>query len=266
MIRYASSFAFAAALACSNNNNGNNDGGTEGGGNDSGAPTYTQTGTIIDFDNQQGVFDAIVTATYTGGTSSATTDSTGAYTLKVPQNAPYVMSVAAGADAGKAYVGLNEQEWKLSGDTVRGKTSFVSAGTQGLLESILSPSPDISLAVLSVQVIATGACASATGATISVPGLAVDGGTGPILIYFGGTPSLPDSNATSVTDKLLPSAIIYDLPTAATYNTVTVTPPAGCTVKAFPVTDPTLPTVNYTGNVTLTQASDAVSFMRIFLE
>ncbi len=215
----------------------------------------------------------IVTATYAGGTSTATTDDKGNYSLKVPQNTPYTMSLAAGADAGKAYIGLEEQEWKLTGDAVRGKTSFVSAGTQGLLESILTPKPDATLAVLSVQVIATGACTSATGATISVPGLpqgdagTSDAGASPVtLIYFGGSPALPDTNATSVTDKLLPSAIIYNLQPTASYSAITVTPPAGCTVKAFPVADSTAATIDYTGNVTLVQAGDAVSFMRVFLE
>ncbi len=270
MIRIAS--LLVLACACTSSNNGNDGGTNDASGGDSGATTFTQTGTIIDYDNQQGVYDAIVTATYAGGTVSATTDGTGAYTLKVPQNTAYTMSVSAGADAGKAYIGLNEQEWKLTGDAVRGKTSFVSASTQGLLEAILTPSPNPSLAVLSVQVIATGACTSATGATISVPGLpaadagAGDGGSAPVLIYFGGSPSLPDTNATSVTDGLLPSAIIYDLPVVAAYSSVTVTPPAGCTVKSFPVADPTIPTIMYTGNSSLSEAGDAVSFMRVFLE
>jgi hypothetical protein len=258
--------------ACSNNNGNGNDGGSDAPSGDGGASTYTQTGTVIDYDNQNGVYDVIVTATYAGGTATATTDSTGAYTLKVPQNTAYTMSLSAGADAGKAYIGLNEQEWKLTGDANRGKTSFVSAGTQGLLESLLSPTPSATLAVLSIQVQATGSCASATGAMISVPGLpdpdagAGDGGTTPVLIYFGGSPSLPDQNATSVTDGLLPSAIVYNLPVTAAYNSVTVTPPAGCTVKPFPVADSTIPTIDYTGNVTLTPGSDAVSFMRVFLE
>lgn len=270
-IRYVG--LIALACACSNSNNNGNDGGPgDSSTGDTAASTYTQTGTIIDYDNQSGVYDAIVTATYAGGSASATTDDKGAYTLSVPQNTPYSMSVQAGADAGKAYIGLNEQEWKLTGNADRGKTSFVSASTQGLLESLLTPKPDQTLAVLSVQVIATGSCTSATGAMISVPGLpaadagAGDGGSAPVLIYFGGSPALPDPNATSVTDGLLPSAIIYNLPITASYNGVTVTPPTGCSVKSFPVTDPTTATIDYTGNVQLTAASSAVSFMRVFLD
>ncbi len=269
--RFASLTLLAAIAGCSNSNPGNDAGGSDAG-SDVASNNVTQTGTIIDFDNKSGVFDVIVTATYSGGSATATTDDKGAYTLSVPKNTPYTMSLLAGADAGKAYIGLDEQEWSLAGNADRGKTSFVGAGTEGLLQTLLAPKPDPALAVLSIEVEALASCtAGATGATISVPGLpaadagASDSGTGsgPVLVYFSG--GLPSSSATSVQDGQLPSAIVYDMPLNAAFTAVTVTHPS-CKQKAFPVPDMTDPNIVYTGNVKLVAGSDAVSFMRVFLE
>lgn len=273
-IRYA--FLGLLLAACSNNNGGN-DGGTDGGGNDvTNANTFNQTGTIVDFSAKTGLADMIVT----GGGATAKTDSTGKYTLAVPKNAPYTMTVASDPNGSTSYLTLNEQEWQLSGDVDRGKTSAVSNTLEGILKSALSSTPDPTLAVLSVQVIATGACASANGAVISVPGLpapdagASDGGATPSIEYFSG--GFPAVSATSVTNNgETPSAIIWNMPINASFKDVTVTPPAGCTVKTFPTIDPSDagPGANltYTGNVKLERSTDdaggnTASFMRVFLQ
>jgi hypothetical protein len=275
-IRYA--FLGLLLVACSNNDSGN-DGGTvdSGGGNDV-APgtTFNQTGSIVDFTSKAGQVGMVVT----GGGNTVTTDSTGKYTLPVPKNTPYSMQIASGPTANTTYLTLNEQEWQVTGDVDRGKTSAVSNGTEGLLKSILQPQPDPTLSVLTIQVIATGACPSATGATISVPGLAdpdagADAAAGATIHmdYFVG--GFPSQTATSATDGEVPSAIIWGLPATATFNSVTVTPPTGCTVKAFPTSDPTDsgPGANlvYTGNVKLQASTDdagtsIASFMRVFLQ
>jgi hypothetical protein len=277
-------FTMAAALAlasvgwlaggCSNGDNTATDSGTDtgGGGDGGGGNTFNQTGHIVDFTTKAG----LAGVTVSDGTNSATSDSKGNYTLAVAKNTPYTMQIS-----NTAYLTLDEQEWMLLGDANRGDTSAVSNTTESLLKSILQPQPQATLAVLSIQVQAmnpdAGACTSATGATISVPGLpdpdagAGDGGSGsgPHLVYFQG--GFPSAAATSVTDGELPSAIVYDLPVSASYSQVTVTPPAGCTVKAFPVADPKEPNIQYTGNVTLEARSPAAgenvaSFMRVFIQ
>lgn len=270
-------YAFLALLlaACSDNNNPGNDGGTDAGNNDvDQGNTFKQSGQIVDFSSKAGQPGMIVS----GGGNSATTDTTGKYTLPVPKDTAYTMTISSGPNANTSYLTLNEQEWKLSGDVDRGKTSAVSNATEGLLKSILVPQPDVNLAVLTIQVIPTGACTSATGSTISVPGLpapdaGTDGGSGGIhLDYFSG--GFPSQSATSVSDGETPSAIIWNLPVSASFKDVTVTPPSGCTVTAFPTTDPSDagpgPNLTYTGNVKLDPSADDAganyaSYMRVFL-
>jgi hypothetical protein len=271
-IRYA--FLGLLLAACGNNNNGT-DGGTDAGNDVVNANTFNQTGIIVDFSSKKGLPGMIVQ----GGGASVTTDTTGAYTLAVPKNTAYTMSVGSDPDADVPYLTLNEQEWMLSGNADRGKTSAVSGLTEGLLKGVLQPQPDPTLAVLTIDVIATGACPSATGATVSVPGLPVPdggadgGGNGPYLDYFSG--GFPSSSATSVTDGQLPSAIIWNLAVNASFKAVTVTPPSGCTVVPFPTSDPgdagPGPNLTYTGNVkldpSLPQAGlNVASFMRVFLK
>ena len=274
-------FAFLGILlAACGNSTSNNDGGTgDGGGNDvNNANTFAQTGSVVDFSAKTPLQGMIIT----GGGATATTDATGKYTLHVPQNTAYTMTVASDPNGTASYLTLNEQEWKLGGDVDRGKTSAVSNNLEGLLKSALTPAPDGALAVLSVQVIATGACTSANGAVISVPGLplpdagASDGGTGttPHIAYFSG--GFPSPSATSVTNNgETPSAVIWDIPANASFKDVTVTPPTGCTVTAFPTVDPSDagpgPNLTYTGNVKLDPSSpdaglNVASFMRVFLQ
>lgn len=268
MVRYA--FLGLVLAACSNNNP-DTDAGTDAGNNDvQTANTFNQTGTIIDLTSKVGQVGMEVS----GGGSTVTTDSKGAYTLPVPKNTPYSMSVASGPNATASYLTLNEQEWQVSGDVDRGKTSAVSNSTEGLLKSVLSPAPDGSLAVLTVQVIATGACPSATGATVSVPNLVTPDAGGTVYItYFSG--GFPSASATSVTDGQLPSVIFWNLANTASFKDVTVTPPTGCTVVAFPTSDPgdagPGPNLTYTGNVKLEASQpdagyNVASFMRVFLK
>lgn len=258
-IRLGTLALLLVAAACSSGGS-TTDGGTDtGGGN-----TATQTGQIIDYTTKTGVADITVSS----GATQATSDSKGNYSLTVTKGQAYTMHVS-----GTGYLTLDEQEWMLTGDANRGQTSAVSNTTESLLKSILQPQPQTTLAVLSILVESVspdaGACTSATGATISVPGLSTDGGTGAHLVYMKG--GFPSASATSVTDGELPSAIIYDLPVMDSFSQVTVTPPAGCTVKAFPTTDPTEPNINYTGNVKLEASQPAAgenvaSFMRVFLQ
>ncbi len=238
----------------------------------------TQKGQIVDFSTKNGL-QGVTVAT---GSSSTTTDTKGNYSLSVPKDTPYTMTVS-----NDGYLTLNEQEWKLSGDADRGQTLAVSNGIEAILKNALNPIPTDTLAVLSVNVVATGSCASAVGATLSVPGIsqptdagADDGGdaggtadagsSGPHLVYFAG--GFPTAN-TSVTDTSTPSAVIYDLPVGM-FSQITVSHPT-CTAVAFPVADPNVPTLTYTGNVKLEASGpkddagvtqNVASFIRVFLK
>jgi len=269
MQRTILSLALLAFAACSNNNGGGNDGGTNDGPAQGDGPSngVHQTGQIVNYGSTN---TPVSGASVTDGTSVATTDSKGNYSLTVAKDTPYTMTVS-----NDGYLTLHEQEWKLSGDADRGQTDAVPNLTENLLKGTLNPAPDTQLGVLTIEVIATGSCTSATGATLSVPGLAADGGTGAHLYYFdGGSPNLPSSSATSVTDGALPSAIIWDLP-VGTFSQITVTHPT-CTAVAFPFADPNIPTLTYTGNSEVTASSVAVddagtmgnvaSFMRVYLK
>ena len=258
-------------LACSNNP-GTGDGGTDSGGGDS-SSGFTQTGQIVGFGGGNGIPGVTVTA----AGSSTTTDTNGKYTLTVPGNTAYSMQ-ASDQDAG--YVTLDEQEWMLLGNADRGKTSFVPGYLEQALQGALPSTPVANLAVLSVIVEATGACtpdaggSDVTGATISVPGLVsgdagADASTGgPVIVYFSG--GFPSGTATSVTAGQVPSALVYNLPTAAAFNQVTVTHPT-CKQASFPIADPSAPNIQYTGNVKLEASQPStgtylVSNIRVFLQ
>ncbi len=254
--------AACALVACSSDDTNNN--GDAGGGNDAGGEAAgnmaTQTGRIVDFDNSAPVKGATITLSPLNITT--TTDNKGAYSVSVPKGTPYTMSVTA-----PTYLKLIEQEWQLSGDTDRGDTSFVSTATESTLQLTLS-GYDSSLAVLSVQAIATGSCTSVTGATIAIE----PPGQSKVKYFAGGFPS---NTATAVTDGQLPSVIIYNIDPTAPFKVV-VTPPdadagadagpaSSCKAAAFPFVDPKLATVTYTGNVTV-EPTDAASFMRVYME
>jgi len=236
----------AAVVACSANNtvpyaDAGSDAAGEGGGN-----TYAQTGQVVDFNTNKGVAGVTVTA----GTVTATTDATGKYTLNMPKNTAYSMMLTA-----PNYLKLIEQEWQLTGNADRGKTSFVDVATEQTLQNALS-SYNATLAVFSLQVKKRGACASVDGATIT---MANQGAA--IIKYFKG--GFPSNTATSILEAELPSAVIYNV-TPGTPVQITVTHPT-CKQVAFPVADPDIPTILYTGNVT-TEGGAAASFTRLYVE
>ena len=253
------------ALAACSNNSGGNDAGSDGQTADGPSNGVNQTGQIVDFTSKNGIAGATVSS----GSSSATADSTGKYTLSVPKDTAYTMTISA-----DGYLTLHEQEWKLSGDADRGQTLAVANGIEAILKNALVPIPDPTLGVLSVNVEALSSCAAGpVGATITVPGMAdADGGGGNVhVVYFSG--GFPDGSKTAVTDTSTPSAVITNLP-LGTFSQITVTHPT-CTMSAFPIADPTIPTMTYTGNVEVAASGpmddagvtqNVASFMRVYLK
>ncbi len=224
-----------------------------GGGKDAAADapsnTFAQTGKVVDFDSGKGVKGATVTAKTATDTFTATTDDTGKYTLAVPKNTPYTMSLTA-----DKYLKLNEQEWSLTGDADRGSTKFVSAQTQALLQSLLG-GYDNTLAVVSIGFIKLSTCtASLDGMTITL----TTPDKAQVKYFSGGFP-----NGAAVSEGASPAVLVYNFtPGAEMKFTLAGTT---CKLAAFPQTDPTAATISYTGKV-VSEAGQSASFIRFFLE
>ncbi len=243
-------------VACSSTPATNNP--VDGGGGDTSNPNNAMLkGRIVGF----GAGSPIKGATVTIGTGSATTDDKGFWSLSVAKATPVSMTVT-----NPGYVKLIEQEMIVSGDSDRGDTSFVPAGTQQLLEATLT-GIDPTLAVVSFRVYARGGgCPTAQGSTVA---FATPGSEK--LLYFAAS-GFPDPGQTSVIDGKTPSGIFYNVPVGASIK-LKVTPPAGCKQSTFPIADLTIPTLTYTGNVN-SEAGDpppagskaAASFIRIYIE
>ena len=246
-------FGLFFAVACSSGTTTTPkvDGGATDAGADVPANSFVQTGRVVDYDSAKGVKNVTVTATLSTGPITTTTDDTGKYSLAVPKNTPYTMSLTA-----DKYLKLNEQEWSLTADATRGDTKFVSAATQGLLQAFLTGYDD-TLAVVSVGFIKLPTCtASLDGMTVALenPGKAQ-------VVYFVPGHLTPDG--TSVTDGASPAVIFYNVTPNAPVKPVLSN--TTCKLAAFPQTDPTVPTISYTGNV-VAEAGKAASFGRFFLE
>ncbi len=224
---------------------------TDAGGGDAkdAAATFTQKGKIVDFDSGKGVANVTVTATAASGTFTATTDSTGVYSLVVPQNVPYTMSLTGGN-----YLKLIEQEWSLTGDADRGNTRFVSQDTQNFLQTLLT-GYDAKLAVVSIGLTKLASCtASLDGVTLALE----NPGAAQVKYFKGGFP-----NGTAVAEGASPSALFYNVTPGAPIKLVLTG--TTCKLAAFPQKDTTAPTISYTGNV-VSEAGQAASFGRFFLE
>lgn len=214
-----------------------------GGGSSGGAALATQRGVITDF----GTGKPVAGATVKANDAVATTDSKGAYELKVHEGEPFSMEVTA-----PDYVKLVEQQTSLTADYDRGETTIVPMSMSALLHQTLT-GYDASLGVLSVAVLPTGSCASADGATLKVADA-----TGAKVKYM--VSKMPSSTLSAVKNGEFPSAVIYNLPTNVPI-TVSVESTA-CRLAAFPFTSGG---ITYEATVT-TQQGDVTSFQRLFLK
>ncbi len=216
------------------------DAGQGDGGGDSGTG-LTFHGKLVDFQSAA----AIAGGTVSGAGHTAMSDVNGVFDLSVGRNVAFT---ATGTAAG--YVKLIGQELSISDYDDFGFLPMISTSTSSLLQGVLS-GYDPSKGVIIVLAVATGTCASESGATLSVsPG-------GSTVNYFsGGGPSMN----TSISAGEAPSAVIYNVPPGVAL-TLSVNSPS-CTQAAYPFTQGVL---TYTGAMKV-EAGNAVTAARVFLQ
>jgi hypothetical protein len=231
--------------ASSPNPSGGEAGVVDGGTPDAPSPPglATQKGSIVDLDTKAGVEGATVDL----GGKTAVTGDRGAYSIQVPLDTPFFMTVT-----GPGHLKLIEQEWKLTGDFDRQKTSFIPTSTSDTLRSTL-PGYDATKATISVGLFITGACATEGGATIELD----PPGNSKLKYFHGGFPS---NDTVSFAGEITPTAVFWNAEPGDNY-TIKVTHPT-CTVVPYPYTDGN---ITYTGRVR-GEAGDAASFARVFLK
>ena len=217
----------------------------------------TQTGQIVDLTSPTtGIGGATIDF---GNGISTTSGSDGKYSLQIAQNTPFMMTVKA-----DNYTELQEQEWFLTGDYNAKTTSLVSAALNSIVSGGL-PGYDSSKVALGLGVYyndgvnyTQGGCKDNAGATI-----AITPSTAGKLVYFSSSHS-PIGAATSVQSGAInPSALLYNMDPSAPLPTITVTPPANCTVAPYPLQ---VGTVTYTGKYKLLPSGvNGQAFFRTFL-
>jgi hypothetical protein len=207
-----------------------------------GSQAVTDTGTIVDYNTKSPIQGATVTA----GDQTVTTGADGTFSLTLQKGEPFALSVVA-----DGYATLLQQQTALEADYAAGSLTIVPKSVASLLTSMLTGYDD-TLGVLSVDLVATGACTSEDGATLSV----TPEGSAKIAYFNNG---LPDSTQTSVKGGEFPSAVVYNVQPGVQLS-VTVTQ-ASCKEVPFPYTTGG---VEYTGGIT-TQPGLVTGFARIFM-
>jgi hypothetical protein len=208
------------------------------------AGLVTQHGTIVDFVTKNPIAGATVSA----AGESVTTDANGAYAFSIAPDKPYTVSVTA-----PGYGKLVLQERTIEADEDDGEMNLVSTSEATAVEALL-PGYDATLGGLSVQVVPTGSCASAEGATISVS----PAGAAKIAYFAGGVPS---ATQTSVSAVQFPSAVVYDVQPGVPL-TLTVAH-STCAQVAFPAVEGA---IRYTGAGIEAQPSGVTGFAEVFLK
>ncbi len=240
-IRLFSQVALASALtACSSSDT-------------SSTPMVTQTGRVLSFEVCNTAHTPVAGATVTVGGNTATTGTDGTYSIAVPPKDPFTMQVVKAS--APTYVQLLEEENTVQGDYNRGDTQLIPTSTATLLSSSL-PNYDTTQALITVELVKTGACADLGGTTVS----ASPTGAKAITQYPASCVSPVGTNA-FVTDGIFPAAVIYNVTPGK--QTLSATSPK-CTQIPFPYTDPTTK-LTYDGTVQ-TQAGTGTSFVRIFMK
>jgi hypothetical protein len=217
--------------------------GTPSGGTAStGSQAVTDTGTIVDYNSKAPVQGATVTA----GDQTVTTGADGTFSLTLQKGEAFQLSVVA-----DGYATLLQQQTALEADYAAGSLTIVPQSLASLLTAML-PGYDDTLGVLSVDLVATGACTSEAGATLTV----TPAGSAQVAYFSGG---LPSNTQLSVKAGEFPSAVVYNVQPGVQLA-IAVTQ-ASCKEVPFPYTTGG---VEYTGGIT-TQPGLVTGFARIFL-
>jgi hypothetical protein len=213
------------------------------------AMAFHQSGQVVEFLQKH----PVPGATITGNAGKTTADANGNYTLPIDATQPFNFTVTADGSWK-----LVEAETILTADFDRGQTLLLSNADGATLMGVLpggGPAIDATKALLSVGIL-KGDCASEEGATIDWS----PKGSGQIRYIDSG---LPSPSRKSAKGGQFPHAVLYNLDSAAPI-TVTVTPPAGCTVAPFPYDDPS--GIRYTTNTVKVEAGSTMTFLRIFFK
>jgi hypothetical protein len=207
-------------------------------------------GQTVDYNSKKGVSGAMIAA----AGMTATSDAMGNWSLTPALGQPFSLAFTK-----SGYIPLTEQEMSINGDFDQGGETLIDTATAMLFLSTFKTTPDPNKGIVNINVIPTGSCTDAGGATITliVPGATGDGG-GYTLEYWKG--GFPNAGTTSVQSGQSPVALAYDLPTGVNIS-ITVQHPT-CTQMPYPVTQGN---VTYTGNVQVI-AGTATSYIRAFLK
>jgi len=240
--------ALAVSGAGCSSSSSSGDPSTDGGsGTDTGpGPTANeaqQTGRIVGARDQVPITGVTVSV----GARSATTGGDGTYSLVVPKNTPYTMTVR-----GEEYYGLDEQEWILDKDTLpRGDTSLLSKDTANLLAAFL-PARNLQKGLLVVRIVPMPPCDTEAGSTLAIE----PAGDAKVTYFSGGIPS---KAATSAAAGESFAAAFTDVEVGVNL-TVKVDSPS-CEPLPFPVA---YSDVTYTGNMKA-GPGEVLSYVRVFL-
>jgi hypothetical protein len=218
------------------------------------------SGTVVKFSTPgMGLAGATIAA------SGATTvsDSNGEWALEVPTGQLFALDFSA-----PMYVHATNAEQSLSGNSPGNTFPLVDDATaQLLLQSFARFQKQ--LGAIAVIITGEATCPNTTGATFqatpSAPGGGLDGGEGPIVLYFSAE-NLPAPKATSAINGTSPAAVIYNVPTGVDIE-VTVKHP-GCKQDPFPIV---VGPGTYTGKLKTSPAetsstSLAISYLTTYLK
>jgi hypothetical protein len=185
------------------------------------AGSAVEHGAVVDYMT----FKPLAGLTVTDDGVSATTDSNGHWSLVVPADALLQPTVT-----GPQYAPVLFPDAKAAGADVDYGTSVMPDSSSFQLEEVTLPGFDSTKALVHVVVVATGACASATGGTISVvtpPGASFK--------YFASS-GIPGGGVSSFQDVQpnRPVAVVYNIDVGANLQVAIAHP--SCKQVAYPAT------------------------------
>jgi hypothetical protein len=217
-------------------------------------PTHpAMNGLVVEFPTLNKVGGATVTALG----QSATTDTSGKFSLRLPANTIFAYSITA-----PDHIKYVSQEMMLNGEFNQDASFVTTSSSLPLLTGKL-PDLDDKLGVVTVTVLPRGACADETAATLAADPL------GSIKVSYADEAGLPSPTATSFAKNQY--AVLYNVPLNVSLS-VAVTHPT-CHQAPFPYTDdkttPQLGAVTYTGKgimATEPVSLSTVTYANLFLQ